>query len=519
MPLNAQPSEHNYDRLALAFVLLNALVWWAVFSVGRSSLDPFGDMAEAYSWGLTWQWGYDKHPPLSAWMAAAWFKLFPTRDWAYYLLAGLNQATAFWFVFLAGKRWLTPAQALLAVMLTSLVPIFGPDTGFKFNANSAMLPWVAIFAWSLIAALQTKAKRYLLVAGLAGGAACLVKYWAPVMLAAISVGVVLIVHQNRTFSWQATAGALLAVAGLTLLVFAPHVAWAVAHRWPGLRYAHAAHDMVVTPLGLAAAMTTTSDLLLVALLPSLALLIGLTFTRKIAATSLERVSGPTLREKPVLPLGFRGASIFLLTVLFNAASAQLAGVSVAVKWLIPAWLFFGWLLCSVMPTKLDPRRLIWPTGVFVGLYWVALLAYVAWNNPSLDIQRDSTNERRLVANDVTQFFRSNFGQPLRFIGGNEALSFSTSFYSMDHPIAIANLDFARTFWVDESQVRAAGVAVICLADQLECIKTAIDQLGTPQVRREWQGVTKDGLPASVHELFYAPQRLLNNTGRQLEQPH
>jgi hypothetical protein len=93
--------------LALAFILLNALVWWVLFSAGRSSLDTYGDMAEAYSWGISWQLGYDKHPPLSAWTAAAWFELFPTRDWAYYLLAMVNQAVAFWFVFLAGKRWLT----------------------------------------------------------------------------------------------------------------------------------------------------------------------------------------------------------------------------------------------------------------------------------------------------------------------------------------------------------------------------------------------------------------------------
>jgi hypothetical protein len=132
--------SRHHSKLALAFILLNALVWWVLFSAGRSSLDTCGDMAEAYSWGISWQWGYDKHPPLSAWTAAAWFELFPTRDWAYYLLAVVNQAVAFWFVFLAGKRWLTPPHALLAVMLTSLEPLFGPNTGFKFNANSACCP-------------------------------------------------------------------------------------------------------------------------------------------------------------------------------------------------------------------------------------------------------------------------------------------------------------------------------------------------------------------------------------------
>jgi dipeptide/tripeptide permease len=47
----------HYIKLALVFIVLNALVWWVLFSEGPSSLDTYSDMAEAYSWGISWQLG------------------------------------------------------------------------------------------------------------------------------------------------------------------------------------------------------------------------------------------------------------------------------------------------------------------------------------------------------------------------------------------------------------------------------------------------------------------------------
>jgi hypothetical protein len=464
-------------------------------------------MAEAYSWGISWQLGYDKHPPLSAWTAAAWFELFPTSDWAYYLLAMVNQAIAFWFLFLAGKRWLTPAQALLAVMLTSLVPLFGPDTGFKFNANSAMLPWVAIFAWGLMVALQTGAKRYLIVAGIAAGAACLVKYWAPVILSAISLGALLIVYRSRIFVLRATLGRLLMVSGLSMLVFLPHFSWAMAHHWPGLNYAYAAHTLVSDSLGVASTFDLLTDLMLVALLPTLAWVASGLYVWMTSNRGSVQVMAQYPVDRQSRPNWFLGASIFLFAVLLTTESAHLAGVAVASKWLIPAWLFFAWSLCTAAPQAPDAPRLIRPLGWIIGIYWLGLLAYVTYINPSLNMFRDVGNERHVVANEVTQVFHREFGQPLQFIAGNDALSFSTAFYSTDHPVAVANLDFVRTSWVNEDNVRKAGVVVLCDANEGSCIKKTVDRLGSPQFSREWQGSSDDGKTASVLELFYAPRAM------------
>ena len=503
MPVASRANNVKYTRLAIAFVLVNALVWWLLFSVGRSSLDTYGDMAEAYSWGISWQWGYDKHPPLSAWTAAAWFQIFPTSDWAYYLLAMVNQGIAFWFVFLAGKRWLPLTEALLAVMLTSLIPLFGPDTGFRFNANSAMLPWLAIFAWSLIAALQTGSRRYLLIAGVAGGAACLVKYWAPLMLVSIASGAIIIAGESMTLSWRMALRKLLAISGVSALFFLPHLSWAVVHHWPGIRYARSAHSLSDSLSTVDATLEVFSDLFLVALLPIVVWLLSIYYVRLTSERPLPTTLGQAI-QRPRSPRILMGASIFVAAVLLTLESAHLAGVSVATKWLIPAWLFFSWLLCSAIPVNLDARRLILPLGAMIGVYWIGLFVYAASINPSFDLSRDASNQRRTIANEITSEFHGLFGKPLNFVAGSEALSFSASFYSDDHPVAVPNLDFIRTSWVKEAKVRAAGLVVVCDGSQIDCVSTAVQRLGTPKRTSVWRGMADNGNSATVVELFYAP---------------
>ena len=63
------------------------LVWWLYAVIAKSSQDIHFDMGEVVSWSLIPAFGYAKHPPFPAWVASAWFSIFPYTDWAYYLLA------------------------------------------------------------------------------------------------------------------------------------------------------------------------------------------------------------------------------------------------------------------------------------------------------------------------------------------------------------------------------------------------------------------------------------------------
>lgn len=65
-------------------------MWTLYGTIAGAGHALHGDLAEAHAWGREFQLGYSQHPPFWAWIADAWFAIFPHQDWAFRLLAMLN---------------------------------------------------------------------------------------------------------------------------------------------------------------------------------------------------------------------------------------------------------------------------------------------------------------------------------------------------------------------------------------------------------------------------------------------
>ena len=78
-------------RALLACVGVVYVATWVLISwLSVPALDSYGDMVENYAWSQTWTLGTFRHPPLFAWIVGAWFTVFPTHVWAYYVLSYVN---------------------------------------------------------------------------------------------------------------------------------------------------------------------------------------------------------------------------------------------------------------------------------------------------------------------------------------------------------------------------------------------------------------------------------------------
>ena len=72
--------------LIAAHVILMTLFPW----IARFPGAAWDDMLEAWAWGKHFELGYYKHPPLYAWVAGIWLRIFPRTDLCFYLLPALN---------------------------------------------------------------------------------------------------------------------------------------------------------------------------------------------------------------------------------------------------------------------------------------------------------------------------------------------------------------------------------------------------------------------------------------------
>src|SRR5215470_13003762 len=96
--LDALTDPARRDRTAAVVILGYVAVWTLYAAVAKGSQDIHVDMSEQYVLARELAWGYPKHPPLAMVLVRAWFAIFPTTDWPYYLLAMATVGLTLWIV-------------------------------------------------------------------------------------------------------------------------------------------------------------------------------------------------------------------------------------------------------------------------------------------------------------------------------------------------------------------------------------------------------------------------------------
>ena len=92
------------ERTVVAVLVVYAVLWTLYGTLAKASQDIHIDMSEMVAWSRELAFGYSKHPPLAAWLTSAWFAVFPTADWVFYLLAMTMATFALVDRVAAGRR-------------------------------------------------------------------------------------------------------------------------------------------------------------------------------------------------------------------------------------------------------------------------------------------------------------------------------------------------------------------------------------------------------------------------------
>ena len=93
-------NKRNINNIFYIFVTSHLILWTIVPTITNSNL-PL-DTIEALAWGSNLDWGFNKHPPMSAFFSEVFYQIFGAQDWAYYFLSQIFVLTAFYYVFKFG---------------------------------------------------------------------------------------------------------------------------------------------------------------------------------------------------------------------------------------------------------------------------------------------------------------------------------------------------------------------------------------------------------------------------------
>ena len=437
------------------FLVLAALavIWTVILSAISSSL-PL-DVIEALNWAGNLDWGYDKHPPLSAALIAGAQHLAglvgaANDDWPYFFLAQLVLLASYAAIFASARVCgLTPVQALAATIPLIAIPFYNYSS-IEFNANMALAPFWAAFGLLLLLAVKSRRLIFWAACGLAGALAIMAKYTGG-MLALAAFGAIL--SHSRLRPLLATKGpyvmALVAAAALI-----PHAIWTWEHDFATLTYALRRTGM--QSAGLIDHFVRPIYFLADYIGPSLPALVVLVWAGWRGGG--EKQTSDQLKDRE--PLIWLVLWLAFFPVVLTALLAAVTGAMVKTMWGYTFPLFLPLALVCVTSRSFNSRR-IWLGGLGFAVIGVGAVVLSSWFSPLIGtrVQRIDHPGREIAAAAVSHW-QSETDAPLALIAGRAWWAGLVAHYGEADLTVIANGDLGRSNSMTQDEVRDRGVLYV-----------------------------------------------------------
>ena len=139
---------NKINKYLTLFLFSHLFIWTLIPSITNQNL-PL-DTIEALAWATDLDWGFNKHPPMSAFAVELVYQLFGNLDWAYYLLSQVFVVLAFFIVFKFSEDFFKDKiLSFISIILLEGIYFYNYTTP-EFNVNVCQLPFWALavlFCW------------------------------------------------------------------------------------------------------------------------------------------------------------------------------------------------------------------------------------------------------------------------------------------------------------------------------------------------------------------------------------
>ena len=207
----------NINKKLFIFIALCVVVW-SLVPLLRQSLPM--DTQEAIVWGKYCLFGTTKHPPLSGWLAYAFYNLFGQWSGAMYLLSQLCVALGVLYIYKLARCFMDDLSATLAALLQYGI-IYYHFSAVEYNVNVvslALWPMCTYYFWQ---AYQKNLWKDWLLFGILVAANLWNKYVSAVLFMSLALFVITDKGIRKTLG---NIKAYVAC-GFCLILLCPHVYW------------------------------------------------------------------------------------------------------------------------------------------------------------------------------------------------------------------------------------------------------------------------------------------------------
>ena len=410
-------NKKNVDNLFYIFIIIHLILWTLVPTFTNSNL-PL-DVIEALAWGSNLDWGFNKHPPGSAFFSEIIYQLFGSQDWAYYLLSQLFVVTAFIVVFkFAEELFKNKTLSLLSVLLLEGVYFYNFTTP-EFNVNVCQLPFWALcvlYTWKVFNKNKINFKDTFLL-GLFGAIGFLSKYLFIYLLLAIVLLFIysIFVKKDKKFDFK-----YLIPLEVFIVLLIPHIIWLINN------------DYITITYGLARTGLESSNLLdhILSPLTFLGKQIGILTPFFLMSFLLIKKFKfkMSLKDKKLLFLTFINLTPIVLMLLTSA----MTGSKIRTMWMTPFYLFAGVFIVYIFQAQINLKKLNSFIIVFMTLFIFSPFAYSYVSITKTDKRTDYLGKE--IAIKTEYLWEQNHTSPINVVLGDEWYAGNLSYHLNSRPV-------------------------------------------------------------------------------------
>ena len=410
-------NTRNINNIYYIFIAVHLIFWTFIPSITNQNL-PL-DTIEALAWGSNLDWGFNKHPPMSAFFPEVFFQIFGSQDWIYYLLSQIFVLTSFYYVFKFSKEFFNnDLLGLISVLLIEAIYFYNFTTP-EFNVNVCQLPFWSLtvyFSWKIYNGKEVRFTDCFLV-GLFAAFGFLSKYLFVYLLASIDLLFVylIFIKKDRKFDFK-----YLITLEVFLIVLVPHVIWLNNNEFITITY------------GLARTGLEQSILIdhikfpLIFLIKQVGLLIPFLILVWLLVKKIKFKFD--LKDKRLLFL----LAINILPILLIFLTSVVTGSKIRTMWMTPFYLFFGTLFIYVFQSQINIKKLKPFMIGFIFLFFLSPILY-AYVSISKDDKRTDYPGKEIAIK--TQYaWDQQFKSKINVVYGNEWNAGNLSYHLKSRPV-------------------------------------------------------------------------------------
>ena len=408
-------NKNTVDKFFYFFIAIHLILWTLTPSLTNYNL-PL-DTIEALAWGGNLDWGFNKHPPASAFFTELFFQIFSNKDWAYYLLSQIFVVFSFFTIFKFSQEFYkNKIYGLLSVLILEGIYFYNYTTP-EFNVYITELPFWTLTSYFSYKAFSRDSFKDWFLLGFFAAIGILSHYLFSYLLLSISLFFIYEFLKNKKFNFKA-----LVALEIFIIMIIPHLLWLVENNYITISYglhrtgtevnSKELIDYIVYPISF--------------LLKQIGILIPFWIMLFILVNKIKLKLN--FKDKKLIFLIF----INFVPIFLIAITSFLTGAKIKTMWLTPFYLHFGLLFIYLYQKKINLKKL---KNFYISFLFFFLLSPIIYSTVSIT-QTDKRTDYpgKAIAIKTQYIWSKDHKESINVVLGDEWNAGNLSYHLKSRPV-------------------------------------------------------------------------------------